>query len=202
MIFPEKVGERQNNIQEILNTLMQLDNSILSPQKPGAKSKILDNLTENFSTNPTNEHNDDSLEGLLPCDLFSEEDDYDHEEGYSQGYDTSDEESLSSKMDDNYETLIKNLILEFSCDESPPWSPSDDKYLESWVPCDIFETQRFEEDGFEQNEKYRHGLDTSDEASLISDIDGDDNYWTFIENPTYDTLENIFENPIYDMSSC
>ena len=30
-----------------------------------------------------NEHNDDSLEGLLPCDLFSEEDNYDHEEGYS-----------------------------------------------------------------------------------------------------------------------
>ena len=30
----------------------------------------LDNLTKNFGTNPTNEHNDDSLEGLLPCDLF------------------------------------------------------------------------------------------------------------------------------------
>ena len=30
-----------------------------------------------------NEHNDDSLEGLLPCDPFSEEDDCDHEEGYS-----------------------------------------------------------------------------------------------------------------------
>ena len=27
-----------------------------------------------------NEQNDDSLEGLLPCDLFSEEDNYDHEE--------------------------------------------------------------------------------------------------------------------------
>ena len=32
----------------------------------------LDNLTKNFGTNPTNEHNDDILEGLLPCDLFSE----------------------------------------------------------------------------------------------------------------------------------
>ena len=30
----------------------------------------LDNPTKNFGTNPTNEHNDDSLEGLLPCDLF------------------------------------------------------------------------------------------------------------------------------------
>ena len=157
----------------------------------------MDNLTKNFGTNPTNEHNDDSLEGLLPCDLFSEEDDYDHEEGYSQGCDTSDEESLSSEMDDSYETLIENLILEVSCDESPPWSPSDDKYLESWVPCDIFESQLFEEDCFEQNEECSQGLDTSDEASLISDIDGDDDYWTFIENPTYD----IFENLIYDVSS-
>ena len=52
-------------------------------------SQQLDNLTKNFGTNPTNEHNDDSLEGLLPCDLFSEEDDYDHEEGYSQGCDKS-----------------------------------------------------------------------------------------------------------------
>ena len=34
-----------------------------------------------------------------------------------------------------------------------------------------------------------------------SDIDGDDDYWTFIENPTYDTFENIFENLIYDVSS-
>jgi len=100
-------------------------------------------------------------------------------------------------MDDSYETLIENLILEVSCDESPPWSPSDDKYLESWVPCDIFESQLFEEDCFEQNEECSQGLDTSDEASLISNIDGDDDYWTFIENPTYD----IFENLIYDVSS-
>ena len=157
----------------------------------------MDNLTKNFGTNPTNEHNDDSLEVLLPCDLFSEEDDYDHEKGYSQGCDTSDEESLSSEMDDSYETLIENLILEVSCDESPPWSPSDDKYLESWVPCDIFESQLFEEDCFEQNEECSQGLDISDEASLISNIDGDDDYWTIIENPTYDTFENL----IYDMSS-
>ena len=33
-------------------------------------SQQLDDLTKNFGTNPTNEHNDDSLEGLLPCDLF------------------------------------------------------------------------------------------------------------------------------------
>ena len=109
-------------------------------------------------------------------------------------------ETLTSGMDDNFETSIKNPILDVSCDEIPPCTPPDDKYLESWIPCDI-ETQLFEEDGFEKNEKYRHGLDTSDEASLISDIDGDDDYWNFIENPTYDTFENIFENPIHDMIS-
>ena len=86
----------------------------------------MDNLTKKFGTNPTNEHSDDSLKGLLPCDLFSEEDDYDHKEGYSQRDDKSDEESLSSEMDDNYEILIENPILRVSCDESPP--------------CDIFET--------------------------------------------------------------
>ena len=73
--------------------------------------------------------------------------------------------------------------------------------MESWVRCDIFETQLFEEDGFEQNEECSQGLDTSDETSLIYDIDGNDDYWTFIENPTYDTFENIFENLIHDMSS-
>ena len=46
-----------------------------------------------------NEHNDDSLEGLLSCDLFSKEDDYDHEERYSQGCDTTEEDSLISDID-------------------------------------------------------------------------------------------------------
>ena len=55
----------------------------------------------------------------------------------------------------------------------------------------------FEEDCFQQNEECSQGLDTNDEASLISDIDGDDDYWTFIENPTFD----IFENLIYDVSN-
>ena len=42
------------------------------------------------------------------------------------------------------------------------------------------------------------GYDTSKEDSLISDIDGSDDYWNFIDNPT---CENLIENPIYDMSS-
>ena len=120
-----------NNIQESLSTLMQLDSSILSPQKPGVKSKIIvNNWMISLKT----------LALILLMSimmivwkvyylvtLFSEEDDYDHEEGYSQGFDTSEEESLTSEMDDNFETLIKNIILEVSCDEIPPCTPPDDK---------------------------------------------------------------------------
>ena len=62
---------------------------------------------------------------------------------YSQEHDTSNEKSLTLDMDDDYKTLIKNPILEVLCDENPPCSPPDDKYLESWVPCDIFETHLF-----------------------------------------------------------
>ena len=98
---------------------------------------------------------------------------------YSQEHDTRDEESLTPDMDDDYETLIENPILEVLCDENPPCSPPDDKNLESWVPCDIFETQLFEEDCFEKNEECSQGFDTSDKESLISDIYGYDDYWNF-----------------------
>ena len=149
------------------------------------------------------EHNDNILQGLLPCDLFSKEDDYDlKEDKYSQEHDTSDEESLTSDMDDDYETLLENPTFEVLCDDNPPCSPSYDEYLESWDPSDIFESQLFEEDCYDHKEdENSQGLGTSDEHSLISDIDGHDDYWTFIENPTYDILENLFENPIYDISS-
>ena len=99
---------------------------------------------------------------------------------------------------DTYEEIHNDYKM---CDDTSPCSSHGAEGWESWVPCDIFETQLFEEDCFEQNDECSQGLDTSDEASLISDIDGDDDYWTFIENPTYDTFENIFENPIYDMST-
>ena len=39
-------------------------------------------------------YNDDSLEGLLPYDLFSEEDEYENEDKYNLEHDTSDEDSL------------------------------------------------------------------------------------------------------------
>ena len=67
---------------------------------------------------------------------------------------------------------MKHIRLDYvSCDEIPPCTPPDDKYLESWVPCDIFETHLFE-DHFEQIEECSQGLDTNDEASLITDING------------------------------
>ena len=49
----------------------------------------------------------------------------------------------------------------------------------------------------DKEKKYIQELDTSDEKSITSEIYGEDDYWTIIENPTYET----FENPIYDMSS-
>ena len=65
---------------EYINTVGQLHSFTIETQgQVEDYSQQLDDLTKNFSTNPTNEHNDDSLESLLSCDLFSEEDDYDHE---------------------------------------------------------------------------------------------------------------------------
>ena len=42
-------------------------------------------------TTPTcSPYNDDSMEGLLPCDPFSEEDEYEYEDKYILDHDTSD----------------------------------------------------------------------------------------------------------------
>ena len=72
-----------------------------------------------------------------------------------------------------------------------------DKGLESFTPCDIVETKPMEED-------YEHEVDMCirghDAVSLISDNDGDDNYWTFIENPIHEIFGNLVESPIYDTS--
>ena len=38
-------------------------------------------------------------------------------------------------------------------DTSPSSPPDDDKGMESWVPCDIFETQLFEEDCYDHVRK-------------------------------------------------
>ena len=50
-------------------------------------------------TRPYSPYNDDSLEGLLSYDLFSEEDEYKNEDKYNLEHDTSDEDSLISEKD-------------------------------------------------------------------------------------------------------
>ena len=75
-------------------------------------------------------------------------------------------------------------------------SPYGDKGLESFTR-DIVETKPMEED-------YDHEVDRCslghDAVSLISDNDGDDTYWTFIDSPIHETFGNFVESPIYDMS--
>ena len=44
-------------------------------------------------------YNDDSLEDLLPCSHFSEEDEYENEDKYNLDHDTSDKDSLMSDKD-------------------------------------------------------------------------------------------------------
>ena len=68
-----------------------------------------------------------------------------------------------------------------------------------FITCNIFETKTLKDYYYVQEEgSYILGYDTSKEESLISDIDWNDDYWNFIDNPT---CENIIENPIHYMSS-
>ena len=50
-------------------------------------------------TRPCSPYNDDNLEGLLPYDLFAEEDEYENEDKYDLEHDTNDEDSLMSDKD-------------------------------------------------------------------------------------------------------
>ena len=81
------------------------------------------------------------------------------------------------------------------CDGTPLYG---DEGLESFTPCNIFETKPIKEDCYEHEvDRYSQGHDA---ISLISDNDGDDNYWTFTENPIHETSGNLVESPIYDTS--
>ena len=76
------------------------------------------------------------------------------------------------------------------------------KFLEGFTPCNIFETKTDKEDYCEREEdSYSQGYRVSDESSLKADMDGNDDYWTFTDNPIYETFENLIENPIYDMTN-
>ena len=60
-----------------------------------------------------------------------------------------------------------------------------DEGLESFTR-NIFETKPIKEDCYEHEvDRYNQGHDA---VSFISDNDGDDNYWTFIENPIHETF--------------
>ena len=66
-------------------------------------------------------YNDKSLEGLLPCDLFSKEDYCDEEEDeYSLEHDTSDEDSLTfdKEVDEDFWTFMENPIYDMSEEEN------------------------------------------------------------------------------------
>ena len=67
-------------------------------------------------------------------------------------------------------------------DGTPSCSPYNDDNLEGLLPCDHF----FEEDEYENEDKYDLEHDTSDEDSLMSDKVVDEDSWTFIENTIYD----------------
>ena len=54
-------------------------------------------------------YNDDSLEGLLPCDIFSEEDEYENEDKYNLEHDTSDEQSW---------TFMENPVCDMNKEEN------------------------------------------------------------------------------------
>ena len=60
------------------------------------------------------------MEYLLPCDLFSEEDEYEGEEKYNLEHDTSDEQSLMSRkyVDEDSWTFMENPIYDIFEEEN------------------------------------------------------------------------------------
>ena len=73
-------------------------------------------------------YNDDSLEGLLPCDLFSEEDEYENEDKYNLEHDTSDKDSLISDKDVDEEswTFMENPVYDMNKEENNEPKTFDD----------------------------------------------------------------------------
>ena len=67
-------------------------------------------------------------------------------------------------------------------DGTPTCSPYNYDSLEDLLPCSHF----FEEDEYENEEKYNLDNDTSDEDSLMSDKVVEEESWTFMKNPIYE----------------
>ena len=63
-------------------------------------------------------YNDHSLEGLLPCDLFSEEDEYENEDKYNLEHDTSDEGLSDKDVDEESWTFMENPVYDMNKEEN------------------------------------------------------------------------------------
>ena len=92
------------------------------------------------------------MEDLLPCDLFSEEDEYEGEEKYNLEHDTSDEQSLMSGkyVDEDSWTFMENPIYDiFEEENNEP--ETFDGFVDSLV-YDISNAGSFESlDGFTED---------------------------------------------------
>ena len=77
-------------------------------------------------------------------------------------------------------------------DDTPLCSSLRDEVLEGLTSCNIFETKTLKDDYYEHEEgSYILGCDTNKEDSLISNIDGNDDYWNFIDNQLVKILLRI-----------
>ena len=81
-------------------------------------------------------------------------------------------ETITESCDETYDEISNVYDSTLAC------SPYNDESLESLLPCDLFSE---EDDPDKEEDKYSLGCDASDEESLISDVDGGDEYWNFME---------------------
>ena len=103
---PHVTSTENSDDWECFHDYCSVDDHICTPNIP--KDEIIaEYYSETYDENrnvhdgtPTcSPYNDDSLEYLLPCSHFSEEDEYENEDKYNLDHDTSDEDSLMSDKD-------------------------------------------------------------------------------------------------------
>ena len=103
---PHVTSTENSNDWECVHDYFSDDDHICTPDLLKDET-IAESYSETYDENrnvhdgtPTcSPYNDDSLEGLLPCDHFSEEDEYENEDKYDLEHDISDEDSLMSDKD-------------------------------------------------------------------------------------------------------
>ena len=79
-----------------------------------------ENSNVHYGSPTCSPYNDDSLESLLPCDLFFEEDEYENKDKYNLEHDTSNKDSLISDKDLDEEscTFMENLVRDMNKEEN------------------------------------------------------------------------------------